>query len=310
MSASVIANTLGPRGFSTHLSQNYENEYWEFEKRLGFGAFGFTALLKGKGSSAHLIQRMAEVNGASHLVSILASCSDIVKAAASRQSGDPDMQIPGSEVFEGLAGIVGPAVALEYLEYGDMMGIITSTNAQRSIGLSLYKKVTEEERDSPIPDAPPAVIRASVGLAYPPGLPIGSDPILEELPSDPSLETVPAIGHCDFNTRNIMLSLGDGPEHEIGVMAKLIDFGLVERQRWGSAMNIFDAAVWLDPELRDFLARCMYEDEDKRPTLREALPVVQNAVDSKTAMSFPEPDMETESAVTAFVQEFIFNVPP
>ncbi|KAI0869900.1 hypothetical protein GGS24DRAFT_505295 [Hypoxylon argillaceum] len=251
MSASVIANTLGPRGFFTHLSQNYENEYWGFEKRLGFGAFGFTALLKRKGSSAHPIQRMAvkfalgtsklrtntlkneietlkEVNGASHLVSILASCSDIVKAAASRQSGDPDMQIPGSEVFEGLAGIVGPAVALEYLEYGDMMGIITSTNAQRSIGLSLYKKVTEEERDSPIPDAPPAVIRASVGLAYPPGLPIGSDPILEELPSDPSLETVPAIGHCDFNTRNIMLSLGDGPEHEIGVMAKLIDFGLAE----------------------------------------------------------------------------------
>lgn len=59
------------------------------------------------------------------MVSILASCSDIVKAAASRQSGDPDMQIPGSEVFEGLAGIVGPAVALEYLEYGDMMGIIS-----------------------------------------------------------------------------------------------------------------------------------------------------------------------------------------
>jgi hypothetical protein len=54
----------------------------------------------------------------------------------------------------------------------------------------------------------------------------------------------------------------------------------------------------------------LYEDELERPGLQEAVQVVQNAVLSKTAMSFPVPDMETESAVNAFVQEFIFNVPP
>lgn len=66
---------------------------------------------------------------------------------------------------------------------------------------------------------------------------------------------------------------------------------------------------WLDTELRDFIARCMYQDELQRPKLQEALQITQNAVLSKTAMSFPMPDMETDSAVNAFVQEFIFNVP-
>ncbi|RYC57397.1 hypothetical protein CHU98_g8818 [Xylaria longipes] len=341
MSSPVIANNLGVRGFFLHLSQNYENEYWEYEKKLGFGGFGFTALMKRKGSSGQPGQRMAvkfpvgtsKVNGASHIVSILASCEDIEEAAVSRHSGDNNM------IFEGFVGLVGPAVALEYLEYGDILGLIgrvrkTERNVPNRVLWSLFY----------------CLIRASVGMAYPPRQPIGSNAqILEELPSDHGPATESGMAHNDFNIRNIMLTVGDGPEHEIGVMAKLIDFGLAMENRFsGSPRNIFDAALtisslatpgigmpnttcmyqgsptragnlvgtgdppfplpWLDPELRDFLARCMYTNERLRPTLQEAVQVAQNAVHSKTPMSFPMPDMETESAINAFVQDLIFNV--
>ncbi|KAI1123218.1 kinase-like protein [Nemania abortiva] len=364
MSRSVVANTLGPRAFFEHLSQNYENEYWEYEKRLGFGAFGFTALLKRKGSSVQPAQRMAVkfaigtdprrrqtlhteidvlkmVNGASHIVSILASCPNIAKVTASRHSGDNNILISASDAFEGFVGIDGPAVALEYLEYGDIMGLVnkirpTDRHVPNRILWSFFL----------------CFIRASVGLAYPSRQPIGSNArILEELPSDHSPATESPMEHRDFNARNIMLAVGDEPEHEIGVMAKLIDFGLATDGvgTTGSPTNIFDAALttsflaapkagipnttcmyqesstkavnlvgtdeppfplpWLDPELRDILARCMYVHEQQRPTLQEALQVARDAVHSKTATSFQAPDMETDSAVNAFVQEFIFNVP-
>ncbi|KAI0104963.1 kinase-like protein [Nemania sp. FL0031] len=319
----AAANTLGPRRFFEHISQNYENEYWEFEKKLGFGGFGYTVLLKRKGSSVQPPQRMAvkftvgtsstrtgslkteidmlkKFNGASHIVSLLASCIDIANPAPSQHSGE------ASDAFEGFVGIEGPALAMEYLEYGDIAGIInkirpTDRNVPNTVLWSFFC----------CSDAPPTVIRASVGLAYPPDQPVGNNAqILEELPSGHSPAKESYIGHHDFNPRNIMLAVDSGPEHGIGVKAKLIDFGLAFVQRnCASPRNIFDAAQWLDPELRDFLARCMYVDEAQRPKLQEALQVAQNAVNSKTAMSFPVPAMETESAIEAFVQEFIFNVP-
>lgn len=88
------------------------------------------------------------------------------------------------------------------------------------------------------------MIRASIGLAYPPCQPIGSNAqILEELPSDHTMETESGISHLDFNTRNIMMTVGDELEHGIGVKAKLIDFGLAKQlSQSGSPRNIFDAA--------------------------------------------------------------------
>ncbi|KAJ8125778.1 hypothetical protein O1611_g7859 [Lasiodiplodia mahajangana] len=367
MSRPVVANTLGPRGFFDHLSKNYKNEYWEFEKRLGFGAFGFTALFKRKGSPEQPAQRTAvkfavgndgrgatslrdeikmleKVNGASHIVSAFASCSDLACArlAASGFSGNDNTGIPALAVFEGSVGLQGPAVALEYLEYGDIFGLM---NKIRRTDLNVPNRVLWSFFC--------CFIRASVGLAYPAGKPLGSNAqILEELPPDHKPSTESGIMHLDFNNRNIMLTVDDGPEHKIGVKAKLIDFGLANGRlgRSGSPVNIFDAArtvatlatprlgipnntceykglptkgvnlvgtgeapfplPWLDPELRDFLARCLYAEEAHRPGLQEALQVAENAVRSKTAMSFPEPDLETESAVDAFIQEFVFNVPP
>ncbi|KAK5624872.1 hypothetical protein RRF57_000588 [Xylaria bambusicola] len=391
MSRPVIANTLGPRAFFQHLSEIYENKEWKFEKRLGFGAFGFTALLRRKLSSGQPVQRMAlkfvvgtsqsrmdvlkdeidmlkRVNGDSHIVSILASCTDITQPEGNRRFSDNNLQTEASGVFEGFVGLVGPAVALEYLEYGDIMGLMnrirqTERNVPNRVLWSLfyccmYFKQAELSHvlyfnQFPIThrrrtrltntDAPNAVIRASVGPAYPPHQPIGSNTdILEELPSSRSPET----------ETQYMLTVGDGPEHEIGVKARLIDLGLSQEYADicnGSPVNIFHAALticclvtpnegisnttviyqglptkavnlvgtgdppfplpWLDPELRDILARCMDKDAPQSPGLQEALQVAQNAVHSKTAMSFPISDMETESAVNSFVQEFVFNVP-
>ncbi|KAI0520745.1 kinase-like protein [Xylaria bambusicola] len=356
-----IANELRPRAFFQHLSENYKNEEWEFEKRLGFGAFGFTALLRRKASSGQPVQRMAlkfmvgssksrvsalqgeismlkRVNGASHIVSILASCVNLTLPTGNQYSPDNDPQTEASGVFEGFVGLVGPAVALEYLEYDLLASLCIQARSERT-------RLTGA-------DAPNAVIRASVGLAYPPNQPIGSNTeILEELPNGHSPETESFLAHNDFNARNIMLTVGDGPEHGIGVKAKLIDLGFAEvvtHRRNGTPVNIFDAALticclatpnvglskskctyqglptkavnlvgtgnppfplpWLDPELRDILARCMYEDPLQRPGLQEVLQVAQNAVHSKIAMSFPMPEMETESAVSVFVQGLIFNI--
>ncbi|KAI0970442.1 kinase-like protein [Xylaria arbuscula] len=337
---SGAANDLGPRRFFQHLSENYENQYWEYEKRLGFGAFGYTALLKSKGPPGQPGKRMAvkfavgttsnrqgtlrteinflkTFNGASHIVSILASCEDI-----------------------------GPVVALEYLEHGDMNGLML--------------KLRQRERTVPntvLWSLFFCLIRASVGMAYPPRHPVGSDvKITEVIPSDGTRES--QLAHNDFNARNIMLGVGDGrhSEHGMGIMAKLIDFGTVTLGH-GSLQNIFDAAFtisflitpatgisnqtcmyrgqrtravnlvgtgeppfplpqsltndvkWLDPELRDLLARCTYFDPTQRPTLSDVLQIAQNAVQSKVAESFPIPDMETTSAVKSFIQEFILDVP-
>ncbi|KAF2965403.1 hypothetical protein GQX73_g8175 [Xylaria multiplex] len=277
MSAPVIANTLRPRAFFEHISENYKNEDWEFEKRLGFGGFGFTAL---------------KVNGASHIVSILAGSEDI--------SGDNDdndakvAQTPVSGVFTGFAGIAGPAIALEYLEYGDLAG--------------LANKIRRTERDVPNTILWSLLLCSSYNPQLSVKFYLFNAQVLEEIPSSQSRETESSMEHRDFNSRNIMLTVGDGPEHGIGVKAKLIDFGLADNGHLGSPKNIFDAGQWLDQELWDFLARCTDKDHLKRPSLQEALHITQNAVLSKTATSFPMPEMETERVVKAFIDELIFNV--
>ncbi|KAI1357697.1 kinase-like protein [Xylaria arbuscula] len=364
MSQPRVANLLGPRAFFKHLSDLTRTMTGNSKKKLGFGGFGFTALVRRKKPSGEPQQRMAIkfivgtsparwqtlireidilkiVNGASHIVSILANCEDIVEAAADWVSpGDDSVQTPLSAVFTGFVGLTGPALALEYLEHGDIAGLM---NKLRRAGRTVPNRILWSFFF--------CLIRASIGMAYPPTQPIGSDvQILDELPADHSPETEGRMAHNDFNTRNIMLTVGDGPEHGIGVKAKLIDFGLTApRYEFGSQKNIFDAAEtitsmatvlvagianttcdykgfktravhllstddaplplpWLDPDLRDFLARCMYESL-QRPKLQEALQITQNAVISKTAESFPVPRMETDSAIDSFVQVYIFDVP-
>ncbi|KAI1319737.1 kinase-like protein [Xylariaceae sp. FL0255] len=361
----VVANTLGPRRFFQHLADNFQNEHWEYEKRLGFGAYGYTALIKWKGSSEepppvqrmvikfaigsssrgqislrHEIGTLEMLNGARHIGSILASCDDLVKAV--RNKGNNIFSSPFDFAFESFVGITGPAMALEYLELGDLVGLVNRVRAdgRRVPNMILWSFFF-------------CLLRATVGIAYPCRQPVGSRvQIIEEIPSDVQASI---LEHMDFNERNIMLTSSDEPtaEHEIGIAAKLIDFGLArsDGRQGGELQNIWDAArtivtliapgstmsrrstapylgietraldlvgetgdqpfplPWLDPDLRDLLARCMYENRKNRPTLQEALQIAEEAVRSKSATSYPDPVMEATEAINDFIQELILNVP-
>ncbi|KAI0204284.1 hypothetical protein F4808DRAFT_457387 [Astrocystis sublimbata] len=72
-------------------------------------------------------------------------------------------------------------------------------------------------------------------------------------------------------------------------------------QSWG------DPYPWLDPDLAGLIAECMYDDWENRPTLEQALGRARNAVLTKTANSFPEPEEETDVAISNFVQESVFK---
>ncbi|TGJ86997.1 hypothetical protein E0Z10_g1738 [Xylaria hypoxylon] len=70
-------------------------------------------------------------------------------------------------------------------------------------------------------------------------------------------------------------------------------------QYWG------EPYPWLDPDLAGLIAECMYDDWTRRPTLQQALDRASDAVLNKTAESFPEPEEETDDAITDFVQQFV-----
>lgn len=64
---------------------------------------------------------------------------------------------------------------------------------------------------------------------------------------------------------------------------------------------------WLDPELQDLLARCLYVDLTKRPDLRTTPSTATNAVRNNRPAWFPNSAKETDNAIRAFMQEFVFN---
>ncbi|KAI1330882.1 kinase-like domain-containing protein [Xylariaceae sp. FL0255] len=403
----TLANNLGLTGLSNHVEENFQNRYWEYEKTLGMGGFGIAVLIKLKGilgpdakrravklarsgREAELLKEieiLKTINGASHVVSVLGTCDNLLQAVKDRRRGlmriiagknntktknrvQKTTKRSNSSVlwragffvwqqvrrqnrhkhnfpFDSFVGVGGPALALEYLEYGDVDDLKNR----------LY---TSEEN----PNMPNRVlwsiflclIRAVIGMAYPIGQPIGGAQITETIPADGNLSTESKLTHNDIFPRNVMFAAGDGiQEHYIEAMAKLIDFG-VANDGEGSPHNLYWCAQvinaivvrgplltfgatwpykgfptrgvnllgyptpqkpnplripyrWLDPELRDFLLTCLYEDPANRPTLSAALATAQNAVSNKTPDSFPEPARETDDAVRTFMQNFVLNVP-
>ncbi|KAI0195574.1 kinase-like domain-containing protein [Xylaria flabelliformis] len=334
--------------------QDYLNtsSHWEYEKLLGNGAYGLAVLLRQKGENGPRRHRMAvkfalesgakelqseiswlkRLNGAKHIVQILASCDNLVQPDQEVSSGFIDQT-----AFRSLAGIQGPVLALEYIENGDM--------------LALFKRMFKDDVHLPnrlLWSLYLCLIRACIGMAYPIGRPIGSPSILETIPID---GTPPqGIAHMDIAPRNIMLGIGDGlDEHHLGNVFKVIDFGKARTTpnpnmgpqvnlRAISALIAFlinmadintrevvhykgfgtqagqllpqfwgDPYPWLDPDLAGLIAECMYVDMENRPTLEDALERASDAVLNKTAASFSEPEEETDYAINEFVQTYILN---
>ncbi|KAI1317010.1 kinase-like protein [Xylariaceae sp. FL0255] len=360
---------LGPLAFAEYVQKNFQSRYWEYEKLLGRGGFGIAVLMKqhdrlgppgqrvavklararGAAELKKEIDILKQLNGAAHIVSIQGSCDDLAQTVKDRRSGllpklngnsRQGVRILTSFLFESFVGVEGPAVALEYLECGDALG--------------LYRKLANRKPRRNVPNRVLwsfllCLARATTGIAYPIGAPIGSTPVTERIPLSGDQSNESPLQHNDLFNRNIMLTVSDGvQEHGIGAVAKLIDFGLA-KDGGGSASNMLACAViltglitfrplgnepviykgsetragklvgqngiephpfpWLDPELRDILLRCLYLDIENRPSLREVLDIAEAAVLEKTATSFPNPVEETDEAVADFMQEFLLDVP-
>ncbi|KAI0487239.1 kinase-like domain-containing protein [Xylaria cf. heliscus] len=276
-----------------------------------------------------------------HIVQILASCDNLVpsdRGLSQLQQAPPVIPIVGfpssfieQTAFSSLAGLQGPVLALEYVENGDMV--------------SFFKRMQRD--DVNLPNRLLVMIRACIGMAYPIGSPIGTPPILETIPNDgtPPLglthndiaarNVMLALGEdLDEHHQGNLFKLIDfgaantdagqmGPAENLRAISvyvaffinmadiaqnRVIDYegfgtlgGQLLPQSWGLPYP------WLDPDLGGLIAKCMYVDWEKRPTLQQALEIARNAVLNKTADSFPEPAEETDGAISRFVQRYILD---
>ncbi|TGJ85771.1 hypothetical protein E0Z10_g2974 [Xylaria hypoxylon] len=289
-----------------------------------------------------------KLHGAKHIIQILASCPDLVAAA-----NDPERRnrfstlldntisrfgilsrVPPITAFDTLVGVQGPALALEYLDGGDLLHFIRESIGERPPNRVLWSLFL-------------CLVRACIGMAYPIERPIGAPLILETIPNDGRREL--DLVHSDIAPRNVMIGPEDGlEEHGTGQSLKLIDFGAAFEfggATGGSANNIeniaeimanvldflpmekqvitwegyetragvilpkygFDPCPMIDMELRTLIARCMSVNPSRRPTLEEALEQATNAVSTKTPNSFPDPEMETDRAIREYWQEVTYD---
>ncbi|KAI1746027.1 kinase-like protein [Xylaria scruposa] len=345
------------RDFSDEVKGRFESaSYWEYERFLGNGTYGMTVLLREKdqlaaadpkrialklakrGNRAGTLQLRNELKflkilrGAMHIVNMVASCDDL----NSVNGGD----VASRSVFGPLQALMqGPAVALEYLDQGDLVTLKIDIDnfQQRMPNRVLWSLFT-------------CLIRACIGMAYPLEGPEGTPSVLETVRTDGT--GLRGIVHQDLAARNIVLGSEDGiEEHGIGYLFKLIDFGNTREYDLprGPRDNLYDCAkliyqlmdyepiqnypaVWkdhltragnivpmeadysddpfprVDFDLRDLVARCLYVDAAQRPTLQEALDAGLAAV-VRDPETFPDPDDETDEAIRDFFQRFIHDVP-
>ncbi|KAJ2987886.1 hypothetical protein NUW58_g4264 [Xylaria curta] len=340
--------------------------YWEYERFLGQGAFGATFLLRERDHVVRKQKRMAlklaqhenaydlrhemqvleGLRGAKHIVKMLASCKNLAKAdtGPERNSEDlssieliveklgPLISIPPSTAFRPLAGLSGAAMALEFLEYGDLYHFAETV-----------RKARRRWPDRVLWSLFLCMIRVCIGMAYPPGRRADQPLVLETINPD-----IPAkvLTNSDIAKRNIMITSGDGHgEHHDGHMFKMIDFGLTE-DLGGYPYNLHDVAMivsglidskrypegyelWkghmsrrrallptkghdpypeVDFALRDLIGRCTYYNVDVRPTLEVALAEATKAV-ARASDTFPTPAIETDEAIREFWQTLLHNPP-
>ncbi|KAI0455310.1 kinase-like domain-containing protein [Xylaria acuta] len=221
------------------------SQLWEFEQFLGNGSFGVVVLLRDKNPLLPFDQRrvvlkqpiieekgaeellkeisaLKRLRGSFHIGQLLASCDDVAAANSSTSSGLGVLGTPLSAVFDTLreTRLKGPALLLEYLENGSLSKLAYRARA--------YKSVRGTEIRLPnrlLWSFYFCLVRACVGMAYPPESPENSPLVLETIP--PDREPL-GLAHGDIAFRNIMMGDRDPvgpPEHHLAPQLKLIDFG-------------------------------------------------------------------------------------
>jgi hypothetical protein len=72
--------------------------------------------------------------------------------------------------------------------------------------------------------------------------------------------------------------------------------------------NGVDPYPGIDRGIRALVARCLYQNRNDRPSLREAMDIAIAGV-QKAPNAFPNPRQETNSAIRVFWQEFLYDAP-
>ncbi|KAI8623720.1 hypothetical protein F5Y19DRAFT_468348 [Xylariaceae sp. FL1651] len=252
-----------------------QSKFWEFEKVLGNGASGVTALIRdrdplnlhnhkrvvlkrplsmewGAEELWHEINAFEMVRGNAHCVQMIAHCNDLGmiprfnglapkppkfrdRAAKFIERVRRAIKTPPNTIFEEIKWFEGPAVLLEYLENGSLLRL-----RQRKYELNVE-----------IPNRLLwrwyfCLVRACIGFAYPAGAPEGAPPVLERIPAVRA--PLRGIVHGDIAARNLVIGDRDPSldEHQLVPQLKMIDFGRMhedENKRLAVLENIFRVSM-------------------------------------------------------------------
>ncbi|KAI0536582.1 kinase-like domain-containing protein [Xylaria digitata] len=289
--------------FARSVEENYENaKYWEFEKLLGAGGFGVAILARereyigayrkriaiklaqpaGVRSLQKEIEWLKILNGGKHIVEMLAYCDDLIAAANEADKRNKLMEtiesafvnfgklstVPPMTAFDTLAGVKGPALALEYIEGGDLLNFIRPGDGldEHYVGQTLK------------------LIDFGAAFDY----------------------LVPRNGPQDnlYDAAQIIVNLFDTlPMRKVVVRWENIDTRAGAILPIGGQ----DPMSYIDMELRHLIARCMDTSPYRRPPLEEVLRITTQAVFTRKPASFPEPRLETNHAIRRWWQQILYD---
>ncbi|TGJ80504.1 hypothetical protein E0Z10_g8261 [Xylaria hypoxylon] len=211
-------------------SQEYfaRSNTWECEKMLGSGAYGAAILVKERNAKqghwrrvvlkralrAGIDELKTEIatlqllRGNAHFATMLACCEDLTEFA------NPTITGTGLRtIFASLRGLRGPALVLEYFQNGTLDSLKEKAKLQ---GIELSNGLLWQFYL--------CLVRACIGLGYPPNGPEDVTPTLEEIPhGEPPRDLI----HGDIAGRNIVIgdTNPDVAEHSSIPILKMIDLG-------------------------------------------------------------------------------------
>ncbi|XXG93903.1 hypothetical protein Hte_000153 [Hypoxylon texense] len=292
------------------------------------------------GSEAELrneITYLQALSGAEHVVRLLAyrTGDEVLEPPPQRAlllimaHRERKLEIPERDRLQNsLRGLQGPVAVLEWLENGEIQTLMNRCYKKKKL---LPNRILWHFFL--------CLIRACVALAYPPQAGRDAPNILEEIPEDGRDRAL--IEHGDLHEANVMIgSTNAFPEHNLVPVVKFIDFGRADWTEEGipdngwRAANIMlgliatrrvamrhttyqgyktqateilphgngDKYPTLDPDLRDFLARCLASNVKDRPDLADMLRTAEDAVRANKYA-----DVETDEAIEAVIQELIYD---
>ncbi|KAK6076690.1 hypothetical protein SCUP234_07085 [Seiridium cupressi] len=295
--------------------------------------------LRGETSLRRETEWLTKLRGSEHIVGLLAARdnTDSVRVLSNFLRVLKDaryiFQSPASLAFK---GTIGPIVGIEYLENGTLDMLIKRLQDR---GMHLPNRVLWSFFL--------CMVRACVALAYPPKGAPGEDTQLENIPTDgrqPIELTHGDLHSANIMIVAKFIDLGEAKvDGDLGITENLYKVSLVKYRitlTW-TPQRIFiliirhefkirrarsmyrgfetlateilphgDGAKYptLDPELREFLARCLATDEALRPGLQEMLQTTHDAFHNKTASDYaPNETLESDDAMKTVMKTLLYD---